>query len=355
MAATLHTINDPTAVKIFSRKLASDTVAATFIGKFIGEGEDSLLQVYGETGKEKGDSVQVTLRGKLTGDGVLGDNTGEGNEEALDTFIDKLVIDQLREIARNGGRMSAQRVQWKFRENAKDALRDWWSERLDVVMFNQLGGNTAQADLRYTGANATLAPTSIIRAGDKATDQALVAADVMTLALIDAAVTAAKTRTRQGRPSPMRPIKVNGQDKWLLFIHPFQGAQLRKDADWKAIANAGLAGGAGTKSPIYTGAMGEYNGVVIHETVYVPHGVDSTTNSVDLDTRRAILCGAQAGAIAFGEDYSLKNFDWFEEKFDYGNQFGVACGLIFGIKKTRYNSLDHSVTVVSTFSSANDA
>lgn len=41
-----------------------------------------------------------------------------------------------------------------------------------------------------------------------------------------------------------------------------------------------------------------------------------------------------------------------EKDFDYGNQLGVSAGCIFGMKKTRFNSVDYGVVVMSTYAAA---
>ena len=68
---------------------------------------------------------------------------------------------------------------------------------------------------------------------------------------------------------------------------------------------------------------------------------------------RAILCGAQAGAIAYGRDYnSGLQAAWTEENFDYGNQLGIGGAIIYGIKKSIFNSADFASIVLSTYSPA---
>jgi len=64
-----------------------------------------------------------------------------------------------------------------------------------------------------------------------------------------------------------------------------------------------------------------------------------------------VLCGAQSAAIAFGQGHSLKQYDWTEELFDYGNQLGVEAGCIGGLKKCVYNSVDFGTIVLSTYAS----
>lgn len=354
MAATFYGTNAPEAVKLWSRKLAREALKATYVGKFIGESDDSLLQIRNDTQKSAGDSVRITLRMQLTGDGVLGDGTLEGNEEALATYTDNLLIDQLRHAVRSAGKMSEQRIPWNHREEAMMGLRDWWAGRLDYAFFNQICGFTAQTDVRYTGNQATFAPTSIIRANGDATDQAVGAdtAAIFNLQIIDQMVALAKTST-----PVLRPIKIAGEDHYVMFLHPFQVQSLRTNTasgQWLDIQKAATTGDGSAKNPIFTGALGVYNGVVLHEAVRVTRGVNSTSGATVPLTRRAVLCGAQAAAIGFGQDYSFEKFDWNEELFDYGNQLGVEAGAIYGLKKLRFNSLDFSTIVVTTYSNATD-
>ena len=52
--------------------------------------------------------------------------------------------------------------------------------------------------------------------------------------------------------------------------------------------------------------------------------------------------------MGVGRNNSKYNMSWVEELFDYGNQLGVAAGMIFGMKKLVYNNLDFGTIVVST-------
>jgi N4-gp56 family major capsid protein len=107
-----------------------------------------------------------------------------------------------------------------------------------------------------------------------------------------------------------------------------------------------MNGGNVTKNPIFTGALGMYNGVVLHESTRVPA---APTNG---NVRRAVLLGAQAGVMAFGRGYGKNTYSWEEEMFDYGNQLGVAAGSIAGMTKTRFNGSDFASIVVPTYAVA---
>jgi N4-gp56 family major capsid protein len=354
MASTSYGVNAAEAVKLWRTKLAREALKATWIGKFIGSSDDSLIQLFDETKKSAGDRVTVTLRMQLTGDGVLGDGTLEGNEESLATYTDNLLVNQLRHAVRSAGKMSEQRIPWKHREEAMNGLKDWWSGRLDQSFFNQIGGYTTQSDTRYTGVNATIAPTTAQRvwAGGVSADESLGSSNTFTLDLIDSAVAIAKTLT-----PVIRPVRVDGNDMYVMFLHPWQVKSLRTataTGQWLDIQKAATTGDGSKNNPIFTGALGVYNNVILHEAVRVPHGINSSTGAAITTVRRAVLCGAQAAAIGFGQGYSFESADWNEELFDYGNQLGVEAGFVFGIKKLVFNSADFGTIVVSTYSNSAD-
>lgn len=354
MPTTGYSVNNALTNKLWAKKLNVEVLKDAYISKFIGTGSDSLVQYREDTNKSKGDRIRHGLRMQLTGDGVLEDNPLAGNEESLVTYTDDVLINQLRHAVRSEGKMSEQRVLFDVRSEAKAALKDWWTDRLDTSFFNQICGNTAQTDTRYTGMNAVVAPDSnhILRAAAAATDQALVTANAFSLTHIDILVERAKTLT-----PAIRPIMVGGEPMYVLFLHPFQVTTMRTNTNsgqWADIQKAAMQGGNVSKNPIFTGALGIYNGVVIHESTRVAQGVNSSTGANIATVRRAAFCGAQSAVIAFGAEDGPDTMSWAEEEFDYGNQLGVAVGGIWGLKKSQYNSTDFASIVLSTYSVANN-
>ena len=131
MAATEFGVNHPLAVKVWSKELAREAYRMAWIGKFIGTGKDSLVTEKEDLKKSAGDQITCGLRVQLQGDGVEGDSTLEGNEEALEFYDDSLVVNQLRHATRTKGKMTEQRVPYSLRDESKDALADWWARRMD--------------------------------------------------------------------------------------------------------------------------------------------------------------------------------------------------------------------------------
>jgi N4-gp56 family major capsid protein len=353
MATTEFGVNDALAVKLYSKKLFQEALKQTWLKKFMGSDSDSIIQIKGETGKGAGDQVTFGLRMQLSGAGIQGDGTLEGNEEALTTYSDALIINQLRHAVRSAGKMSEQRVPFSVREESRKGLQDWWANRIDTWGFNQLCGYTVQTDTKYTGNMAVTAPDANHQVFSVGSADETVQADstkVFTLAMIDKCVEKAKTGT-----VPIRPIMIGGEEKFAMFLHPYQVYDMRTSSttgQWLDIQKAAMAGSKASNSPIYTGALGEYNGVVLHESTRVTLGVHSSTGASQSAVRRAVFCGAQAGVIGYGKDSAGGEMTWVEELFDYGNQLGVSAGMIAGLKKTRFNSADFGTIVASTYAAA---
>jgi N4-gp56 family major capsid protein len=320
MANTSYGVNHPLAVKVWAKKLFHDTIGSTFVGKFTGKSDSSLIQLKTDLNKDAGDRITVGLRPLLTGAGIQGDNTLEGNEEALSTYADNTFIDQLRHAVRSAGKMSEQRVPFSVREEARAGLTDWWAERLETCVANQLTGNTGESDTRYTGNNATIAPTTgRIRCGGGHTTEASLSATTthaIQLTDLDRAVAQAKQPSTSGHPR-IRPVKVDGKSYYVVFLHPYQIYQLRRDASTAGnffdIQKAQLQGGKISDNPLMTGAEFVYNQCIVHEWNYLPTIAGTPNSGSASDFRRGVLCGAQSAVIAHGQGGGENAMSWNEE------------------------------------------
>lgn len=219
MADTNFAVNHPLAQKLWSKKLFQEVTGDGFFGKFMGESDSSLLQLKKETKKAAGDRITVGLRNLLTGAGIQGDSTLEGNEEALVTYSDNILIDQLRHAVRSNGRMSEQRVPWSVREECRSGMGDWWFERLETSMANQLTGNTAQTDTKYTGNQAVTGPSTgrFVVGGSEGTEASLSATTTHAVKLSDLDKCVAIAKVQSPR---IRPIRVDGKNMYVAFLHP---------------------------------------------------------------------------------------------------------------------------------------
>lgn len=374
MAVKLFGVNDPESNKLWAKELYREAIRKTYFYDFMGTGPTSLVQCKEESEKSAGDSVTVSLIANAQQPGVLGGAQIEGNEEAMRTFTDAVLLNQLdfATRVRNKGTIDTQRVPYVLRDEARDFLSNLWKERMDISLFNQLAGNTAQTDTRYTGLNATTAATRVVRPLTITADENLTTSHKFTLAVLDKAIASAEVKTSSA-VSRIRPVDIPMYNKntgaktggyyrgvkYIAFLHNWQVHDLRTDAstagNWYDIQQAAIMGGETTNNPIFMGGdvQGVHNGVLIMKCESIPEGVDSGTPTTTVaSTRRAVLCGAQAVLCAFGQENKKGRMQWHEELFDYSQEMGVDSRCIFGITKTQFNSQDFGSIVIPTYAAA---
>lgn len=355
MAQTEFGVNHALAVKRWSTSLAVEAEKRMYFRKFIGEGASNVIEKKTELSKAAGDKITIGLEMKLRGAGVEGDATLENNEEALVYYDDSVLIDQLRHATRSKGKMSEQRVPYNVRLRGRNALAKWWGERFDELIFVYLSGargidSTLTLPLGFTSfaGNALNAPDAAhLQVANGKVKATLLSTDVFTLSEIDKLVEKAET------VDPMiQPIMVDGEKKHVMLLHPYQATDLRtttSTGQWLDIQKA--AAGRGASNPIFSGALGEYNGVILHKHRNTIR-FDDYGSGGDVAAARGLFLGAQAAAIAFGRGSSEGRYSWVEELYDYKNQLGIAAGAIFGITKCVFNAKDFGVIALDTAAAA---
>lgn len=365
MAVTSFARSDALTVEAWARVLEHEVTYRTDIGAITSTSPNSIVHLKTEI-KEVGDRVTFPLMKRLTGDGFTENEVAEGNGEALSLYSDSIIINEMGHVVgvKNPERsIDGQRTLINCRQEARYGLRDWYKERMSVIFFNQVCGNTTVTDPKYTGFNAITAPTRTARLNTDsgyavvANDEALASGDEFTLEHLDIAKEIARTNA-----SPVRPINVTagpgGQDisgdKYVAYIHPIQATQLRINSGsrWFDINKAGLQGGDISKNAIYTGALGEYNNIIIKEANHVTTGVNSSTGAALPNVRRAVLLGAQAVAKAHGKIGGPSSYNWNEEKFDHKRNMEVSVMTICGMKKVVFGGQDYGVVTIPTYAAA---
>ena len=363
MAYTSFGLNDTLTVKLFSKMLNHAERDSLDIAPLQGKSQDAIIQIKDETEKGAGDKVTFGLRTRLSQKGFTENQTVEGNAESLTTYADAIYINEMccNVGAKSNNTIDAQRVPYNLRQECKDAASDWWRDRKSATFFNQVGGYTpagvesATSGAVYVGNNTVTAPagtSELVRqiwAGSAADDQSLTSSDGFILSLIDRAVEAARSGPRM-----IRPIMVGGQPKYVLYLSEGQVTTLRTTTTtggWQDITKFTYSGVDVSKNPLYSGALGEYNGCILRRSQDVTRGVNSSSGASDADTRRAVLLGAQAAVAAYGrKNYGPSRYRWNEELLNHKTRLEVTAWSIWGLKKAVFNSVDHGALVISTYS-----
>lgn len=367
MSTTEFGVNNPLSNEGWESTLYAEVIEETFVKKFVGPGSDAMIQEKEDLSSKPGSKVTIGLRGILTGDGKQGNEVLEGDEESIATFDDALFIDELRHATSvpGGGTIDAQRVPYALREVGYDAMKQWYAERYDESFFNQICGFTpamgaAQSNTKRTGLQSVIAPSTnnIIRPNNRANDQSLVAGDEITLTLVDALRERASTMRQRFDQPIIRPFKINGEDYYVLFVHDNQQTDLRRDAGnggWLQIQRDALQGGAISGNPIFEGALGVYNNVILHKATRITEGVQSADPTTAVpNTRRAVLCGAQSAWMSWGQMYGESSFSWVEELTDFQKALGIAVSSVWGLKKSVFRGVDFGTILLPTFAAPHD-
>lgn len=364
MAVTDFGTNNESTVKLWSKVLTHEAFAETFIQRFIGDGRNSLLWEKDDLSKAAGDRIRIPLRLLMDGVGVTESEILEGQEEPLRFDTDDLLINELAWATRWHGTIASQRVVYDMREEGMSGLATWFAERFEDSFLNQIAGNTA-ATTKAAGNNAALAPTATAgntriiigppsSQADAEASLSSTASQGFQLPIINQLVLIAKTATPL-----IRPLRIDGVERYVQFLSPGQAFQLQTDIEasttrikWQDIQTAAMQGGQISNNPLFTGALGMYHNVILHEATRLPL---APTNSL---ARRSVFCGAQAAAIGFGQETpGLSRLDWHEESFDHGRQNSVKSGSIYGVKKLQFqnragDTVDYSTIVATTMETA---
>ncbi len=310
MANTAFAKADNLTVKRWATILYKEALEDIYLSKFMGTDSNAIIQVREDLTKQKGDKITIPLRMQLSGAGQSSQTyiTLEGNEESLTFYDFGVELSIYGHAVRADGKLSLKRPAFDLRQEMKNALKDWLTNKIEDLIINALVTNpTSGRTLDKTSGNMTV--------------------DI---------IQEAKRKAMLVSPK-IRPVKVNGNEYYIMLVHPYVAKAIKADTDWK---NAQLyANIRGERNPIFTGALGVIDGVVLHE-------YSRPELLCDTDTAHyaySLLLGAQAGVVAWGQRPS-----WYEKLFDYNRVPGVATDFIAGVAKTVFNSEDFGVITVKT-------
>jgi N4-gp56 family major capsid protein len=336
----------------------------SFINKFMGKGPNSMIQHITELKKsEKGARAVITLLADLEGDGIVGDRTLEGNEEAMKSYDQVIRIDQMRHANRHEGRMADQKSIVEFRNNSRDVLAYWLSDRMDQLAFLTMSGvsyafkpNGAArvgSDLvNLEFAADVAAPSSFRLTRWDGTNKALVGTGPSGVAATTAGVAAADLPMWEmfvqlkayAKEQYIRGVKENGgSETFHAFLTPKAMGRLKLDPTY--MLNVRHAQQRGNTNPLFGGDVVRIDDIYLHEYRHVFNTSGLASGSKwgaggAVDGCQVLFAGAQALGMA-----DLGNPEWVEKGFDYDNQQGISTQKILGFLKPRFNSIYSGNTV----------
>lgn len=351
-------VNSPQAVKRWADGLARDTEKQMYFAKFIGKGENNIIERRVELESDSGDEIRFDLSMRLRGEMTEGDNVVEGREENLTFYQDAVRIDQARKGVDAGGRMTRKRSLHDLRTVAKDRsaeyVAEWTDELMMVYLSGAAPGTYSNEDAKITksfAGNPIQAPDPAHMAygGTAQSAATLEATHILNRDLVERlAVMPRMMNAIDPETVKMSPVTVDGKKKFVLLMSPWQTYSLRTEKgelSWGDIQKE--AAKQGGSNPLFTDAQGELAGVVLHEHENVRRFRTYGAGG-NVQAHRALFMGRQAGVVAYGQAGNGTRFQWVEKLHDAESRVAIYCGCIMGFKKTRFNGRDFGVIAVDT-------
>jgi N4-gp56 family major capsid protein len=289
--------------------------------------ENSVIVELPDLEKEQGDVINYGQIRELSGSGVTGDSTMEGNEETPSTYDDDVTLTMVRNAVRTGGRLNMQRPSDKrYRMWAVELLKRWHAATLDQAIFTALGTSSTKA----------------LYGGDATGTDSIEAGDYMTLYLIGRMSAYARKASPLIKGPSYGGMKTNG----IVVMSPDQAFDLtNRDAAWSSTRM--LAEMRGKKNPVFTDALGMHDLCPIHRHSRCPLSTTWGSGS-NLNGATAFFLGVGAGVMAYG-----KKWVWNEKTFDYDNKVGFCVGMLYGVSKSVFNSADNAIGELRTYRTNN--
>lgn len=328
-------------VQQWDAKFYTEALNSDIFKPFRGTAKNSIIQVNEQLTKAPGDSITFALVNKLTGAGVTGSSTLEGNEEVLVSRSQKVTIDQKRHAVRVSV-LEEQFSSIPLREAARDALLDWnmelnrddTIEALNSILgVNYSSANETNKDIWLVD-NTDRVLFGAIKANASSNDFSVALATLDNTAdkLTPAALSLMK-RIAKGASPRIRPLKPRKgsvtSDSFVLFAPSLLVRDLSLNATFTQANREARA--RGKLNPLFAGADYIWDNIAIYEVEDI--AIDAGAGAGSIDVAPCFLCGAQAVGMAVAKRPESK-----EETFDYGDKQGVAIRQWFKIAKMTFGS-----------------
>ena len=364
---TLFTTDGAGAVKKWARKAIYEiSKESYFIGHMAG-GDDAKLPICIKTDLEEGPGDEIThyLAAKLTGIPVQGDAKGEGKEQRIFDYVDKLTIDVNRKPVDVGTIMDQKRRPYDLRVSTTKRIGEYWAEYLDEEMFCQLSGqrgtgeNLQHIPVGYNGFPHAFVPPDAAHTmypGNVASAATLADTDLMSRGAIEqVSLRAANFIGGRSKRFKMNMCNVEGGKYWVHLMHDGQMFDLRQetgDAGWLTLEKA-RATAIGSRSPIFMGAAGAtalLNQVILHSHTSVTYRKDYGAGA-NVAGFRSLFMGAHAGLLSWGTRKKEKNgvrMDMNPVKTDLGFRGVIDSITVCGLKRAQFDGSDFACISLDT-------
>jgi len=304
--------------QIWAADLYAQAEKLTFWHKYEGPPGSSMPLIRrDDLEKQPGDTVKLDIVLALTGAGLTGSTSQgllDGNEEKMKFRQTTFTVDAWRHGVR-WEKLGKILINKSMRNTALMQLRKRLAKKLDDDIFNEFSG-AGSTTLPNSAKLAIGGPITAAAASDVA------GTDTLTLDKISDLKAHAKA-TLQIEPLSMD----NGEELYFYVGHDFSMLQLKKSSEWKTAQRE--ARERGRDNPVFTGALGVYDNVVLLSSDKI---IKANDGAASVPVSRDLFLGAQ-GAVRGYAFYP----DWTEQYFSYGEEQGIGTYVVYGQKVVTFD------------------
>ena len=349
---------DPRVRQQYGREITKISTEMNWWNKFINNSETAIIMTDLRAEKPEGGTVRIYFRDDIEGDGVFGNQNfdeNRGKQNSLYQDVDYELFGQ--SVVSKNKKIESKMAAENFRQKTKTDLPKWIATRTDRIITAKLtaGATNIVACSAASGVYAANVTTSI-KAGDVLSVQAIREMKKRSKNGVDGA----------GNPHPMiepafkKAVTREGDiadyiDYYVLVVGQYGANQLKNDPEWLEAQK--LAATRGNTNPLFSGALGEIDGVIVFErnnwnakragiltsdilkfevtsngnTVTYATGFNNYAGVTGHKTEIALFLGATAGLLPIDE-----GFDYYEDDKDAGRKLEVAVDRGLGFAKAHF-------------------
>jgi N4-gp56 family major capsid protein len=337
----------------YSKSITRGSMKRSKMKPFIATSEmdtSSIIRAVKKTA-EVGTVVGIELEDELVESGAVGNVDFNASSEELKSIKQFVKIDRFQHKVPSTQDIVNQRRSDKFKARAKQALTDWATMKFDKIAISAFSADC----------------TNIVVCGHHgdADTTNLVNADVLTTADVEEA----KARALQGLDSegkatvpPLLPIRTEQNENlgyyedvefFVMLVGTNSARNIKNDENWEAARREALE--RGKTNPIFTGALGFWDGVLLLDAkTDGPRNSGILKSSSDFagfgnvktsdltqyaggggqETEVNLFLGANAGHIVVDE--GIQYYDWVDK--DDPRRMNAGIDRVYGFAKTKYDA-----------------
>jgi N4-gp56 family major capsid protein len=306
--------------------------------RYMGTDENAIIQLKEDLSKKKGDSVTFALVNELTGAGVTGNTTLEGNEEALDSRSFRVYVEPLRHAVAIT-EWDEQKSAIDLRNAGKTMLKLWSMTKMRDEIITALGSinGVAYASASETNKDAWLVDNAdrvlfgAAKSNNSGNDHSASLANIdNTSDKLTPAIGRLAKRMAQNASPKIRPIRIKEDEEWfVMFCNPQSFRDLSQSTEMLQLNRD--ARNRGLDNPLFTGGDLVADGIIYREIPEIAALTGVGAGSIDVAPN--YLVGAQALAVAWAKRTKTTT-----QVDDYDFRHGVGLSEIRGIEKMIFGS-----------------